>query len=104
MNRKNTSGVRVEGGCSDVRNSRNPKSISPYFFASKILKIFFRIKLSDKVILWSWAKYCKMNWKIKVTSKINPIEMPFYLKQGIKLNLNVQYFILILNDKIIEKK
>jgi hypothetical protein len=24
MNRKNTSGVRVEGGCSEVRNSRNP--------------------------------------------------------------------------------
>ena len=25
MNKKNTSGVRVEGGCSEVRNSRNPK-------------------------------------------------------------------------------
>jgi hypothetical protein len=25
MKRKNTSGVRVEGGCSEVRNSRNPE-------------------------------------------------------------------------------
>jgi hypothetical protein len=34
MNRKNTSGVRVEGGCSEVRNSRNPAHRKVLPFAS----------------------------------------------------------------------
>jgi hypothetical protein len=34
MNRKNTSGVRVEGGCSEVRNRRNPAHRKVLPFAS----------------------------------------------------------------------
>ena len=58
-------------------------SYQPIFFHQRFSRLFlYQIKWQSMYIFGPRQNIVKCTEKIKVTSKINHIEMPFYLKQG----------------------